>query len=588
MPESDWRFLGSLIRPHRRSFVGYGLLLAVSTSMPIAASLIMARFVKLAVGGAGVRRLAPYGLAYAGLGLAASAIGIVVTWRATVLAWQLTNDLRHDLASHVLNADLAFHRDRTPGELLTRCDGDVTSLTSFLASVVARVVGIALLAIISVIVLAIVEPILAPVLAVGYTVLGWTMWRVRNTSTSATVIERTIDAEMSGMVEQYLAGADDVATLAGGTHALRRFAESAGRLVVAAGGRVKAEMLVQGSIKSVMAGCEIGVLVVGAIAFAAGRIDIGAVVLGYRLVVVVRSPVEHLTWRLQESQGVAGAARRVLELLAEQRRVQSGTGHLPIGRLDVRFDAVGLVYDDAADGETALDSFDLSIAAGRVVGLVGRSGSGKTTIARLLLRLVTPTSGAVLLGGTSVVGLDDVDFRRRVGAIPQDVQLFPGTVRENVAMFDDRSDNEIEQALRDAGLGRWFDDLVAGLDTRLSADGRSDDDDDRTGLSAGEAQLLAIARALLRRPDVVVLDEATSRVDPATQAAISTALGRLVAGRTGVIIAHRLETLDVCDDIAVLADGALVEYGPRRELAADPTSRYAALRAIGADAEELA
>ena len=583
---ADWRFLGSLIRPHRRLFISYGLLVALATSLPIIASLLMARFVDLAVDGASARRLMPLGLGYAALGLASSGIGILVTWRSTVLAWSLTNGLRHDLASHVLSADLAFHRDRTPGELLTRCDSDVTSVTSFMASVVSRIVGIALLAVSSLVVLAFVEPLLAPPLVVGYGVLGWTMWRVRNTSTEATVAERTIDAEMNGSIEQYLSGADDVAALAAGVHGLQRFAESSARLVKAAGGRVRAEMLVQGSIKSVIATCEVGILAIGAALMGAGRLQIGGVVLGYRLVAVVRNPVEHLTWRLQDSQGIAGAARRVLELLAEQRRVRSGSGHLPDGPLDLHFDHVGLVYDDAVEGETALDGLSLRLAAGRVVGLVGRSGSGKTTIARLLLRLVTPTSGAVLLGGTSVVGLDDMEFRRRVGAIPQDVQLFPGSVRDNVAMFADVPDIEVEHALRDAGLGRWLDGLANGLDTRLSTDGRSDDEE-RTGLSSGEAQLLAIARALLRRPDVVVLDEATSRVDPATQVAISAALATLVRGRTGVIIAHRLETLDVCDDIAVLADGDLVEFGPRTALAADPTSRYAKLRAIGDDAEEL-
>lgn len=587
MSESGWGFVASLIRPHRRIFAGYGLLLALATSLPIAGSLIMARFVSLAVDGAGTRSLAPLGLSYAALGLVASAIGILVTWRATVLAWRLTNDLRHDLAGHVLHADLAFHRDRTPGELLTRCDSDVTSLTVFLSNVISRVVGIALLALVSVVVLAVVEPILAAPLAVGYALLGLTMWRVRNTSTAVTIAERTIDAEMNGTVEQYLAGADDVAALAGGAHGLSRFADAAGRLVKAAAGRVKGEMLVQGSIKSAIAACEVGILVAGALALAGGRVGLGSVVLGYRLVAVVRGPVEHLTWRLNESQGVAGAARRVMELLAEQRRVVSGTARLPDGPLDLRFCRVGLVYDDASAGESALDDFDLSIAPGRVVGLVGRSGSGKTTIARLLLRLVTPTSGAVTLGGVSVVGLDDVEFRRRVGAIPQDVQLFPGTVRDNVAMFSEHSDSDVERALDDAGLGRWFKELSQGLDTRLSSDGRTDDDSIGTGLSAGEAQLLAIARALLRRPDVVVLDEATSRVDPTTQAAISLALGRLVEGRTGVIIAHRLETLDVCDDIAVLENGALVEFGARADLAADPTSRYSALRAVGADAEEL-
>jgi ABC-type multidrug transport system fused ATPase/permease subunit len=223
--------------------------------------------------------------------------------------------------------------------------------------------------------------------------------------------------------------------------------------------------------------------------------------------------------------------------------------------------------------------------------LVGRSGSGKTTVARLLLRLVAPTDGRLLIGGVDVTTLDDEAFRTRVVAIPQDVQLFPGTVRDNVTMFATVDDAATVAALRGAGLGSWLDGLEHGLDTRLASDARLDERAGvaaRIGLSAGQAQLLAIARALLRSPDVVVLDEATSRVDPATQAAIADALRSLVAGRTAVIIAHRLETLDVCDDLAVLDHGELVEFGARTALAADPRSRYARLRAAGLLSEELA
>lgn len=587
MSGSHWGFLAALIRPHRRSFVGYGLLLAVATALPIAGSLLIARFVDLVVDGAGAGRVAPLGLGYAGLGLASSMVGVLVTWRSTALAWRVTNGLRHELASHVLYADLSFHRDRTPGELLTRCDADVTSLTTFLGGVVARLVGIGLLAVVSVGVLAVTEPRLAPVLVVGYSVLGWTMLRVKDLSTRAVMAERTIDAETSSVAEQYLAGAEDVAALGAGAHGVRRFAEPAGRLVEAAGERVRYEMRVQGSIKTVAAMCMLGVLAVGGLGVSAGWVRVGGVVLAFQLVQIVRRPVEHLTWRLQEAQGVSGAARRIVDLLDERRRVVAGDGRLPDGPLDVRFERVGLVYDDAAEGEKALTALDLTIATGRVVGLVGRTGSGKTTVARLLLRLVAPTSGRLLVGGVDVAGLDDDAYRRRVGAIPQDVQLFPGTVRDNVTMFADVDDTDVVAALRAAGLGPWFDDLPQGLDTRLAADARVDEEQ-ASGLSAGEAQLLAIARALLRRPDLVVLDEATSRVDPATQAAIADALGRLVAGRTGVIIAHRLETLDACDDIAVLADGELVEFGARTALAADPASHYARLRAVGQDAEELA
>ena len=166
------------------------------------------------------------------------------------------------------------------------------------------------------------------------------------------------------------------------------------------------------------------------------------------------------------------------------------------------------------------------------------------------------------------------------------MQLFPGTVRDNVTLFAPFADERVRSALADVGLGDWLEGLAAGLDTPLASDSR-DNEGTRIGLSSGQAQLLALSRALLREPSVVVLDEATSRVDPATQLAIGNAISRLVSGRTAIVIAHRLETLDICDDILVLSHGQLAEYGDRLALAADPNSHYARLRAAGAESEEL-
>lgn len=589
---SHWGFVKTLLRPHHRAFALYGLLLAIATSLPILGSLVLARFVALVVDGAGMSRVAPLGLGYAALGLASSAVEVLVTWRSTQLAWRVTNQLRNDLVNQVLEADLSFHRDRTPGELLTRCDADVTSLTNFLSSVVSRIIGIVLLAVASTIVLAFVEPRLAIVLAAGYLALGWTMWRVRDLSADSVVAERRIDAEMSSVAEQYLAGAEDVAALGAGAHGLRRFGSFAEQLVDAAGVRTRDVMRVQAAIKSVMAMVMVAVLAVGGIGLHFGWLEIAGVLLAFRLVQIVRSPVEHLTWRLQEAQGVSGAARRVLELVDERRSVVAGTSHLPDGPLDVVFENVELVYDDSVDGSAALTDLELRIAPGEVLGLIGRTGSGKTTVARLLLRLVAPSSGRVVVGGVDAAMLDDDAFRTRVVAIPQDVQLFPGSVRDNVSLFARVDDHVIVSALEQAGLKSWLDGLPRGLDTILTADGRDDSSADaatsRTGLSAGQAQLLAIARALLPDPAIIVLDEATSRVDPMTQEAIGLALSRLVRGRTAVIIAHRLETLEMCDTIAVLSNGVLEEHGRRLDLAADPSSHYATLLAVGASSEELA
>ncbi|MCA9450912.1 MAG: ABC transporter ATP-binding protein, partial [Candidatus Omnitrophica bacterium] len=216
--------------------------------------------------------------------------------------------------------------------------------------------------------------------------------------------------------------------------------------------------------------CMIAVLAIGGLGLTQGWVEVAGVVLAFQMVQIVRRPVEHLTWRLMESQGVAGAARRIIELVDERRQVVAGTGLLSPGPLDLRFVGTSLVYDDAVDGVAALSPLHLDIPAGRVIGLVGRTGSGKTTVARLVLRLVAPTGGQLLVGGADITGLEDQTFRRRVGAIPQDVQLFPGSVRDNVAMFDEVDDVDVERALRDAGLDAWFDALPAGLDTLLAAD----------------------------------------------------------------------------------------------------------------------
>jgi ABC-type multidrug transport system fused ATPase/permease subunit len=211
-----------------------------------------------------------------------------------------------------------------------------------------------------------------------------------------------------------------------------------------------------------------------------------------------------------------------------------------------------------------------------VLGVVGRTGSGKTTLTRLIPRFHDPDAGAMRLGGVDIRDVRLAAVRDRIGLVTQDVHLFHATVRDNVTLFDDNvSDDRIVAALDALGLGAWLRRLPEGLDTVLGAAG--------TGLSAGQAQVLTCARVLLRDPDIVILDEASSRLDPATERLVQRALGRLLEGRTGVIVAHRLATLTLADDILVMEDGREVEHGPRLELAADPDSRFAGLLRTAAE-----
>jgi ABC-type multidrug transport system fused ATPase/permease subunit len=225
-----------------------------------------------------------------------------------------------------------------------------------------------------------------------------------------------------------------------------------------------------------------------------------------------------------------------------------------------------------------LRDISFRLEPGRVLGVVGRTGSGKTTLTRLVSRFYDPLAGAVRLGGVDLRDVQLAAVRARIGLVSQDVHLFNASVRDNLTLFDEGvPDERLRAVLETVGLAGWLRELPDGLDTLLGSGS--------AGLSAGQAQVLACARLFLRDPDVVILDEASSRLDPATERLLHTALSRLLEGRTGIIVAHRLDTVALADDILVLDDGQVREYGPRQALAADGSSQFAGL--LRAATEEI-
>jgi ATP-binding cassette subfamily B protein len=236
----------------------------------------------------------------------------------------------------------------------------------------------------------------------------------------------------------------------------------------------------------------------------------------------------------------------------------------PDGAIPVRFDGVTFSYNP---GEPVLQDISFELAPGRVLGLIGRTGSGKTTLSRLLFRLYDPEEGRVLLGGHDIRDARIAELRAQIGVVTQDVRLFEGTVRDNLTLLDHSiSDDRLIEVVEEIGLGGWYRSLHQGLDSVLRSEG--------AGLSAGEPQLLTFARVFLRNPSVVILDEASSRIDPGTELLIEQAVGRLVEGRTVIVIAHRLSTLNRCDEIMILERGRIVEQGARSRLAGDSNARF--------------
>jgi ATP-binding cassette, subfamily B, bacterial len=594
---SPWRFLIELTRFHRKSLAGFGLALTFATATSFVGPVLLGRFIDQAAtlirasgtgasgsgvsgsgsGGATSGSLFLPAFGYLAAGLVSSVVQVMVSWRATTLAWEITNDLRSELASGVFDADRGLMRDTTPGELVSRIDGDVTALTAFLSKFVSGVLSVIALAVGGVLVLAVWVPWLAPVFALHAVLLSWFLWRRRNAALIEAVAEREAEADVLSVVEERLSGAIDIATLGAGSNSVARLAQATDGQVSASSRRARAQMRLVGEAKTLLALGQAMMLLSGGFLYVHTRISLGAVVLGFRLVSTLRNPIERMIWQLQDLQGAGGSAQRISELLDRLNLSKpTASGSLPAGPLSVSLSGVRLAYDDG--DVDVLSDITLHVAAGHRLGIVGRTGSGKTSIARLVLRLVNASGGSIRMGDVPVEEVAEADFRQRVSAIPQEVQVFPGSVRDNITLFDDSiSTEDVLAALDDVGLTDWLANQPDGLDARiLSSDGN-------VGFSAGEAQLMSLARLFLRGPDVIVLDEATSRIDPATQLTLSQATERLLVGRTAIVIAHRLATLDTCTDIAVIDGGRVVEFGRRDDLLADPASRFSALVALGAE-----
>ncbi len=326
------------------------------------------------------------------------------------------------------------------------------------------------------------------------------------------------------------------------------------------------------SLGGVSAGlANAGVLIVGIWLGLAGEITAGRVLAFAFLVSLFVGPVQMGTQILTDAQSALAGWRRVIGILdtpADLVDPGSEARSLPRGPIEVAFEGVDFAYPE---GPLVLQDLTEYVAAGTRVAIVGETGSGKSTLAKLLTRLMDPTSGAVLLDGIDVRRIAADSLRRSVVLVPQEGFLFDDTLAANVRYARlEATDDEILAAADELALGDWLAGLPRGLQTRVGQRGES--------LSAGERQLVALLRAHLADPDLLVLDEATSAVDPALEMRINRALDRLMSGRTSVTIAHRLSTAENADEVLVVDGGRVVQRGPHQELVAVP-GVYAGLHA---------
>jgi ATP-binding cassette, subfamily B, bacterial len=572
-----FRLLKQYLGPLWRRTALLGVLVVLGVGLDLLNPQIVRAFIDTAQAGGALGTLAGAALLYIGIAIAGQIVAVADTYLAESVGQEATNALREDLTAHCLSLDMPFHDTRTPGELIERVNGDVAALTNFFSRFVLSL-GASALMLIGVLVLLYREDwrigLVFTLLSVAALLA---MERVRGLGARYVRAQRQSSAELIGFLEERLAGLPDVQANGAAGYVVYR-AEERLRALFRTARRAVLMGSVLGTITSaVFALGTIAVFGLGAYFYRAGAMTLGTVFLMFQYTAMLRQHLGRIQRQARDFQSASASATRVQELLDTTTGLgPAGRERLGDGPLGVELDSVTFAYGD----EPVLHDVSLRLAPGRVLGLLGRTGSGKTTIARLILRLYDPQAGALRFGVAAGRSIDVRDaapgeLHRRVGMVTQEVQLFRATVRENLTLFDPAiPDQRILEALDRLGLSAWLARLphtASGslLDAKLAPGG--------TGLSAGEGQLLAFARVFLRDPGLVILDEASSRLDPGTERLLERAVDELLANRTAILIAHRLSTLERADDIAIVEDGRIVEYGARATLAADPGSRFRAL-----------
>jgi ABC-type multidrug transport system fused ATPase/permease subunit len=467
---------------------------------------------------------------------------------------------------------MKFHNDHTPGELIERIDGDVTELATFFSQFALNLVSNGLLMFGILIALFLEDWRIGLAFGIYSVATVLVLARLKDIAVPHQKARRQAEAEMYGFLEEQLAGTEDVRSSGAVDYSIRElFRHQAVIWKHNRSAHFKRWILENVMGLSLTAGTLLA-LTNGYWLYKAGIITIGTVYLFVHYINLLEEPFWAMTHEIESFQTIGACIERLTEFRNFRVEVLDGNDSRKLDHpLALTFQDVSFSYNG---NDSVLSDLSFCLRPGSVLGLLGRTGSGKTTLARLIFRLYDVKSGSIQVNGFNLSDMQLQALRHNIAIVTQDVQLFRASIRENLTFFDRSiSDEQILNTLEEMELSDWYRSLPKGLDTELDTGSRS--------LSAGEAQLLAFTRVFLRNPGLVILDEASSRLDPATEGRLERAIDKLLQNRTAIIIAHRLHTVQRADEIMILESGKVSEYGERKLLAVDPNSRFYQLLQTG-------
>ena len=500
------------------------------------------------------RRAIQLAAAAVGVALLNFCVNLAAGRLAAGLAQRITNTIRLQLIGKLLHRQRAFVGAHSAGELVERIDGDTATLERTFAELVFDVAATVLL-ICGVLIASLLASfwigcVVVVAMLVGLAGIVVAQRRSRHLLEG----ERRARARLRGRVQEFLGARDEIRTAAAENHVLRQLERTLSRLRLAMAHAGPAARASSAALEISIATASAAVLAVGGALLGLGAATVVQVFLVSQYVSLLSTAMSRLSLRLFDLSSASGSVERIMAILALPTRHAERTPAGGAAR-SIEFDHVRFAYAD----RDVLDNVSFTLREGESVAVIGRSGSGKSTIANLTWGAFSPSSGTVRVAGVSVDELATSELRRLVGVVTQDIHVFDATLRDNVTMLDTAiQDAAVDDVLDRLGLAVWRRRLPQGIETRLGASGAA--------TSLGQRQLIGIARVLIRNPPIVVLDEITAHLDAVTEELVNTAISTLIQGRTALLITHNEAFLHRVSQVLIMKDGAVSWRGTPGEL----------------------